>query len=149
MKIALAASAGGHLTELDILLPKEVLERNEIIRFTEKTERTISLKEKTYFFKPLGYNPFSYILPIFRCFKILRNERPGLLITTGAEIGLVAIIASRILGIKTVFIGIAGNPITPSLDGKFSYLFSNIFLVQYPELKEKYGKKAKYLGGLI
>ncbi|NCN98858.1 hypothetical protein COU62_03800 [Candidatus Pacearchaeota archaeon CG10_big_fil_rev_8_21_14_0_10_35_219] len=149
MKIIFAASAGGHLTELLMIANKKVIGKNDKIILSEKTDRTKNLSGKVYFFEALGYNPVKYILPLLRCMKILKREKVKLILTTGAEVGLVAIIAGRLLGIKSVFIEIAGNPKTPSLGGRMAYLFSNVFLVQYPELAKKFGRKAKYVGGII
>lgn len=148
MTIALAASAGGHLTEIKLLFSTKVTGKRKIIYLTEKTPSTIKMKN-VFFFPPIEYNPFSYILPILRCRNILRKNKVSLLATTGAEIGLVALIAAKSLGIKTMHIEIAGNPLRPSLGSRLSYPFADIFLVQFPELVNKYGKKAKFVGGII
>jgi len=148
MKIVLASSAGGHLTELFELLPQD-LNKDKFVIFTEKNDRTSKLKNKTYFFKPLLYNPFPYFPALLRCIKILRKENVNVLVTNGAEIGLPAIIAAKFLGIKTIYIDISAAATIRTLAGKFSYPFSDIFLVQYPEMARHYGKRAKYVGGIV
>ncbi len=149
MKIGIAASFGGHVTELQNILTKEVLGKSSLIYFTEESSRTKNMKEKVYFFKPLGYNPFPYFTALLKSINILRKEKISLLITNGAEIALPTIIASKILGIKTIYLDIAAAATVPTKAGKLSYFFSDIFLVQYPHMAHHYGKKARYVGGVI
>ena len=149
MKICFAASAGGHLTELQIIFPNEVLGDRETIILTERSSRTECLKERKYFFKHLGYNPFAYLPEIFKCMRVLKWEKVDVVITTGAEIGLVALIAANFLGLKTIFIETITRVKTPTLTGRFSYPFSTLFLTQNPGMDKMYGPKAKYVGGII
>jgi len=148
-KIIFAGSAGGHITELFAILNKEVIGDSEVIVLTEETERTKSFKGENYFFKPMGYNPFRYIPALFRCLYIFRKEKINLVITNGAEIGLPSVIAAKILRIPTIFIDISAAASVPHLAGKLCYPFSDYFLIQYPDMKKHYGKRAKYVGGII
>ena len=148
MKIAFAASAGGHLTQIQKIFTKDVIRKNETILLTEKSKKTEKIPE-TYFFQPLGYNPFKYFMALIDCIRIFKKEKVKLAITTGAEIGLVAMIAGKIIGIKTIFIETVIRVKTPTLAGRFSYPFSDIFLVQNETMKERYGKRARYEGGII
>lgn len=148
MKIAIAASFGGHLTELQMILNKEVLGNNQTFILTEKSSRTQKIKN-AYYFRPLGNNVFLYPAALFKCIKIFRKEKPSLLITNGAEIGLPAIIAAKLLRLKTIYLDISAAATIPTMAGKLCYYFSDIFLVQYPEMAKHYGKKARYEGGVI
>jgi UDP-N-acetylglucosamine:LPS N-acetylglucosamine transferase len=148
IKIGLVGSAGGHLTELQEIFTKEVIEDNEIIIFTESNERTRKLKEKTYLLNVLRYNPLPYIPELFKCINILRKEKIDLIISNGAEVGMPVIIAAKILGIKTIYLDISAAAAVPTLAGKFSYPFSDFFFVQYPKMAKYYGKRAKYVGGV-
>lgn len=149
MKIIFAGSAGGHITELFAILNKDVLGDSEIIVFTEKTERTIKFKNKKYFFMPMGYNPFLYVPSLIKSIFILKKEKIDLVVTNGAEIGVPSVIAAKILGIKSIFIDISAAASVPHLAGKFCYPFVDYFLIQYPDMKKHYGKKAIYAGGIL
>ncbi len=148
MKIAFAVSAGGHLTQIQTIFTKEVIGNNEFIFLTEKNKKTEKMK-KAYFFNPLGYNPLAYLPALIKCIKIFKKERIKMIITTGAEIGLVAVIAGKLLRIKTIFIETIIRVKTPTLAGKLSYYFSDIFLVQNKGMERFYGKRALYKGGII
>ncbi|MDP1695953.1 MAG: PssD/Cps14F family polysaccharide biosynthesis glycosyltransferase [archaeon] len=149
MKIAFAASAGGHLTQIETIFTKRVIGDNKFIMLTEKNSKTEKLPYKTYFFEQLNKNPLKYFLALIRCIKILKKEKIKLVITTGAEIGLVSMIAGKLLGIKTIFIETIIRVKNPTLSGRLSYPFSDIFLVQNKGMEKHYGKRAKYVGGII
>ena len=149
MKIAFAASAGGHLTQIQTIFTKDVIGGNEHIVLTEKNSKTKNLPGKNYFFKPLVYNPIDYFLAVIKYVRIFQKEKVGLVITTGAEIGIPAMIAGKLLGIRTVFIDTIIRVKTPTLTGKICYPFSDIFLVQNKGMEKCYGRRAKYVGGII
>ncbi|MFH1802116.1 MAG: capsular biosynthesis protein [archaeon] len=149
MKIALVASEGGHLTQARTIFSEEVIGNNEAIYFTERNPKTEKLPGKKYFFKEVGYNPFNYPYAILKCLLIFKREKPSVVITTGADIGLVGMIAGKLLGIKTIFIDTIIRVKTPTWAGKLSYPFSDIFLVQIPGMEKHYGKRARYVGGIV
>ena len=149
MKIAFAASAGGHLTQIQTIFTKDVIGNSEYITLTEKNSKTKNLPGQNYFFKPLAYNPIDYLLAVIKCIHIFREEKVGLVVTTGAEIGIPAVVAGRFLGIKTVFIDTVIRVKTPTLTGKICYPFSDIFLVQNKGMERCYGRRARYAGGII
>jgi len=149
MKIAFATPGGGHLTEIQKIFTNDVIDNNEIIYLTEESKRTKKLKEKTYFLKSLENNPLDYLPALINCIKILRKEKVKIIITTGGEIALPAIIAGWLLGLKTIFIESVTRIKMPALAGRLCYPFSKIFLVQNLETLPYYGKKAKYFGGIV
>ncbi len=151
LKIAFAASAGGHLSQIEKIFTKEVTGDIDEIFLTEENEKTKKLAQskKFYFFNPLGYNPIRYFFALLKCIKLFKKEKVDMIITTGAEIGLVSVIAGKFLGKKTVFIDTVIRVKTPTLAGKMSYPFSDVFLVQNPGMERLYGKRAKYRGGII
>jgi len=150
MKIALIASDGGHLTQIQTLFTKEVLGGNESLIITNRNKKTEEIPGKKYLFgDDPGYNPFKYPKFIMACYKILKKEGVSLVITTGAEIGLCSMIAAKMLGIKTVFIETIIRVKTPTWAGRLSYPFADVFLVQNKDMKKYYGRRAIYRGGII
>lgn len=149
MKIAFAASPGGHLTQIQTIFTKEIIGNNNFIILTERNKKTEKLPDKVYFFEPIDNNPLKFFIALLKCIKILKKEKVKVIITTGAEIGLVSVMAGRLLDIKTIFIESIIKVKTPTLTGKISYHFSDIFLVQNKEVEKYYGKKARYEGGII
>ena len=158
MRIAFVSSQGGHLGQIKIIFPNEVINGHYAILITEKNNEDLSPKEKifnnkyrTYFFKKdyLRFNILKYIETLFKLMKIYKREKINLVVTNGAQISVPAVLGAKLFGIKTIFIDTFIRVKTPNWSARFSYPFSDIFLVQHKNMMEKYGKKARYEGSVL
>ena len=147
MKIALVCNMGGHLSEMLFLM--EAFEDHDVIFFTYEDPRIKQLKYKKYLMENIGTNIWKMLKMFFKTFKILRKERPDLIVSTGSEIAIPSFILARLMSIKTIYIESWCRVKTKSRTGRILYYFSNVFLVQWSNLLKKYGKKARYEGGVI
>ena len=147
MKIALVCSQGGHLTEMLLLL--KAFEKQDIFFITYKNSLKNQTKYPTYQTENIGTNLNKMIKSFIQIFKILRKEKPDIIISTGAEIAIPSIILAKFMRIKTIYIESWCRIKTKSGAGRILYFFSDIFLVQWPELTKIYGKKAIYKGAVI
>ena len=147
MKIALVCSPGGHLTEMLFLI--EAFDGHNFFFITHKNPRTKQLKYKKYFIVDIGTDIRKMANAFFQTFIILKKEKPDLIVSTGSEIAIPAIILARFIKIKSVYIETWTRVKTKSGTGRILYYFSNHFLVQWPDLIKKYGKKARYEGAVI
>ena len=146
-KIALICSHGGYLTETLYLL--EAFLGHEIFFITYEDFRTNNIDYDTYLLENIGINPLKMSKAFLQISKILYKEKPDMVVSTGTEIAIPAFIISKFLKINTIFIESWCRVKTKSATGRILYPFSDLFLVQWPELLEKYGKKAKYRGVVI
>lgn len=147
MKIALVCSQGGHLTEMLFLI--EAFEGHEIFFITYKNPRTSQFKYRKYLIDDIGTDIKKMAKAFFKIFTILKKEKPDIIISTGSEIGIPSIILARLIRIKTIYIESWCRVKTKSGTGRILYYFSDHFLVQWPDLVKKYGKKARYQGAVI
>ena len=147
MKIALVCNMGGHLSEMLFLM--EAFENHDVIFFTYEDPRIKQLKYRKYLMENIGTNIWKMLKMFFKTFKILRKERPDLIVSTGSEIAIPSFILARFMSIKTIYIESWCRVKTKSGTGRILYYFSNVFLVQWSNLLKKYGKKARYEGGVI
>ena len=147
MKLALVCSHGGHLTEIMYLL--DAFEGHDTFFITYNNFRTKNLEQKKYLLENIGTSPFKMFKSFFQIGKILLKEKPDTIISTGSEIAIPTFIIAKILGIKTIFIESWCRVKTKSGTGKIVYYLSDLFLVQWPELIELYGRKAKYVGAVV
>ena len=85
---------------------------------------------------------------MFLAFKILKEERPRVLISTGAGVAVPFIIVAKIKKIKTVYIESLGRINELSLSGRLVYKLVDKIFVQWPGLAEKY-KKCEYYGQVL
>ncbi|MBE0481780.1 MAG: capsular biosynthesis protein [Dehalococcoidia bacterium] len=146
MKICLICSHGGHLTQMLHLM--EAFEGHETFFVTYRSERTRNLARR-YLLDYIGTNPLKMAKAALATLIILLKERPTLIVSTGSEIAIPAFYLARLMGIKSIFIETWTRILGPSGTGRLVYPVSNVFLVQWPALLARYGKKARYEGAVI
>jgi beta-1,4-N-acetylglucosaminyltransferase len=147
MNIALVCSHGGHLTEMLQLM--EAFEGNSIFFITYDSPRTLDLCYKKYLLRNIGTSFSKMAVAFYETVRILLKEKPDIIVSTGSEIAIPAFYIAKLFRIKTVFIESWCRVNIPSGTGKLVYSISDVFLVQWPQLLEAYGPKAKYIGAII
>ena len=147
MKIMLVCNNGGHLNEMLFLM--EAFEGHDVFFIIYDDPRAKQLKYKKYVMESIGTNSWKMLKGFFKTIKILKKERPNLIISTGSEIAIPSFILARFLKIKTIYIESWCRVKTRSGTGRILYYFSNVFLVQWENLLKKYGRKARFEGGVI
>ena len=146
LKICLTCSHGGHLTEM--LQLAEAFEGHNVFYFCYDADTTQRL-ENAYRVPNMARNPIEFLKNLVRVFKIFRAERPDLIVSTGAEIAIPVILVSRLFGAASIYIECGAQVTTPSTTGRLMYRLANQFYVQWPELRNAYGPRARYHGSLI
>ncbi len=160
MNIAFVASQGGHSGQIGIIFTPKVLGNNLVIFISENAkvtsaftvkERSFQKKWRTYLFRKdyLSLYPWRYVQEVFQLRSIFKKEQIDCLVTNGAQISLPACIAAQLLGIKVVFLDTVIRVKTPNWSARACYYLSNLFLVQHPSMAVRYGKKARYEGGIL
>ncbi len=147
MKIAIVCSHGGHLTQMLYLM--EAFKGNDIIIITYDSKRTRELEQKKYLVKNIGYNPVKMFFAAIVFFRIFLEYRPDLIVSNGSEIAIPALYIGKLLAAKIIFIESWARVNNPSLTGRIVYPVADHFLVQWPQLLTKYGKRAVYEGAII
>lgn len=87
-------------------------------------------------------------LVLLRCIKIIFKEKPDIVISTGAAAGCMTCFLAKIMGAKIVWIDSITNVEKISLSGRMVRYIADLFLVQWPELMNKY-KRVEFAGTLI
>lgn len=105
--------------------------------------------DKRYLLSNIGTNPFRMAIAFAKIWRILRRERPDVIVSTGAEIAIPAFYLAKVLGIKTIFIEAWTRVYRPTGTGRLVYPVAHVFLVQWEELLTAYGEKAKYEGPVL
>jgi beta-1,4-N-acetylglucosaminyltransferase len=149
MKLCLVCSHGGHLTEMLELIT--AFEGHELFFVTYQSERVKELMEHypVYALRNIGVNPFLLLSSLPAAWSILRREQPHVVVSTGSEIALPFFMLAKLLSIRTVYIELCCRVTSPSRTGKLLYPIADTFLVQWPQLIDVYGAKARYEGGLL
>lgn len=146
MKLLLVCNPGGHFSTMMglrnfwsayprewVTYPKfdtQKLSGEELVHWVEMQEARMLWKACVNFVK---------------AFYILRKSKPDLVLSTGASLAVPFILASKLFGIKTVFIESITRSSGLSLTGRLVYKLVDEFYVQWPECVECY-PKAQYRG---
>lgn len=149
MKICLVGSSGGHLTHLEML--KDIWSENERFWVTfDKEDANAKLKsEKVYHcYYPTNRNMKNLIKNTFLAIKVLKNEKPDVIISSGAAVAVPFFYIGKMLGAKTVFIEVFDRIDAGTLTGKMVYPITDLFVVQWEEMKKIY-PKAINIGGIF
>ena len=150
IKICLAASAGGHMSQL---LKISSAWQGKDVFFVTTTEVLKKKLEKQARACVVGesnrQNAFKVLKVIWKCFKLIVSERPKVVISTGAAHGCIICYISKVFcRSKIVWIDSITNVKQPSLSGRLVRPIADLYLLQWPELAEKY-PKAEYAGCII
>ncbi len=137
-KVCLACSAGGHLSEM--LQLKDFYSRYEhfFITFRRTDTESLAGKEIVSFAERPGRNPLATAKCFLQCLLTINREKPDLVVSTGADLGIIACIAGKLLGRKIVFIESFCRPLKPGVSGRIAYLFVDLFIYQWEELRKFY-----------
>ena len=149
IKICLVGSSGGHLTHL-YQLKKFWENKNRFwVTFDKEDARSILENEKVYnCYYPTNRNLKNLIKNTFVALKVLRKEKPDIIISSGAAIAVPFFYLGKIFGAKTVYIEVFDRIDKPTLTGKLVYPVTDKFIVQWEEKKKVY-KKAENFGSIF
>lgn len=151
MKILFVASSGGHLEEISQLkrIAQEydnalVTEENgfEVRNFGNRQYFVSQINRKEILFLP------KFIRLFFRAHRILKIEKPDVVITTGALIAYPFCVLEKKRHGKVVYIESFARVKEPSLSGKLLHKHADLFIVQWEDMLE-YFPDAVLGGGIF
>ena len=149
MKICLVGSSGGHLAHLNMLKPFWSREDRFWVTFDKEDARSILKDEKMYpCYFPTNRNLKNLIKNTFLAIRILRKERPDVIISSGAAVAVPFFYLGKLFGAKTVYIEVFDRMDKPTVTGKLMYPVTDKFIVQWEEMKKVY-PKAINLGSIF
>ena len=149
MKICLVGSSGGHLAHLNMLKPFWSREDRFWVTFDKEDARSILKYEKMYPCNfPTNRNLKNLIKNTFLAIRILRKERPDIIISSGAAVAVPFFYIGKLFGAKTVYIEVFDRIDKPTVTGKLVYPVTDKFIVQWEEMKKVY-PKAINLGSIF
>lgn len=149
MKICLVGSSGGHLAHLNMLKPLWSEEERFWVTFDKEDARSILKDEKMYpCYFPTNRNIKNLIRNTFLAIKILKKEKPDVIISSGAAVAVPFFFIGKLFGAKTVYIEVFDRIDKPTVTGKLVYPITDKFIVQWEEMKKVY-PKAINLGSIF
>ncbi|MHC4568330.1 MAG: hypothetical protein ACYTE3_21520, partial [Planctomycetota bacterium] len=91
--------------------------------------------------------PARVVRVLVRCIKILFREKPDVVISTGAAAGCMLCLLGKMSHAKVVWIDSITNVERISLSGRMVRRIADLFLVQWPDLVNRY-EKVEFAGAL-
>ena len=151
LKICFVASSGGHWEEL--LRLKDISVGHDAVYVTERGEQSrTSELNNVYVVPKINRHEKGFLVHFWKLFleakKILKQEKPDVVITTGALIAFPFCVIAKLRKRKIVYIESFARVHDKSLTGKWVYPIADLFLVQWEEMLKCY-PKGKYVGGIF
>ena len=134
-KVLVATSAGGHWVQMRRLLP--AFDGCDLVFAGVATRLDADLGPARYY--PLRNvsrsDPLGFLVIAWQLVRLVRRERPDVVVSTGAAPGLMAIaVAKLVAGSRTVWIDSIANSERLSLSGRLVRPVADARLVQWPHL---------------
>lgn len=149
LKICFVGSSGGHLTHLYMLKPFFENKDRFWVTFNKEDANSILENEKKYYCHfPTNRNLKNLIKNIFLAIKVLKKEKPNLIISSGAAVAVPFFYVGKLFGAKLVYIEVFDRIDKPTMTGKLVYPITDKFVVQWEEMKKVY-PKAINLGSIF
>lgn len=150
-KICLVSSSGGHWEELMCLKP--ISEKYDSFFVTEQGGQAVESKLSNIYMLPqINRHEKKFAIHFIRLFfeanRILKKEKPNVVISTGALLAFPFCILVKLRGGKVIYIESFARIKDSSMTGRIVYKFADLFLVQWESMLKVY-PKAKYVGGIF
>lgn len=119
------------------------------VTFNKEDSRSILENEKKYWcYFPTNRNIKNLIKNTFLAIKILRKEKPDLIISTGAAPAIPFFYLGKLFGAKLIYIEVFDRIDKYTVTGKIVYPITDKFIVEWDEMKKVY-PKAINLGSIF
>ena len=149
MKVALICSSGGHLLQLYQLKPW--WEKHERLWVTFEKPDSVSLlngEAVSWAYHPTTRNLVNMLRNLALAWRVLRKNRPDLVVSSGAGVAFPFFVLARLLRMKTVYVEVYDRIDSPTLTGKLCYPLSNLFLLQWEDQRRFY-PRGQVIGRLL
>lgn len=119
------------------------------ITTTEVVRDTLQEEGKVYVVGESNHQqPLRVVRAFIKCVRVVLFEKPDVVISTGASVGCMVCVLSKMLGAKIIWVDSITNVEKISLSGRMVRYIADLFLVQWPKLTKKY-KRVQFAGTLI
>lgn len=139
MKVMLVASAGGHLAQLLALDSAwEHHERSWATFKLPEVESALEGEKVHWVHFPTTRNIPNAVRNVGVAWKALREDRPDVVISTGAAVSVPFFMIAKLLGIRTVFIEAYDRITMPTMSARMCYPLCDLFAVQWDEQRQAF-----------
>lgn len=147
--LLLVGSSGGHLAQLVALRPWWGPRRRTWVTFrTPDAQSQLEGERAWWAYHPTTRNLWHALRNLGLAFRVLRRERPDVVVSTGAGVAVPFFVAARIMRVPTVYIEVFDRIDSRSLTGRLCRPLSSLFCVQWEQQRVLY-PDAEVIGPLL
>ena len=149
MKLLLVCSSGGHLLLLHHLRPWWEKHDRSWVTFDKTDARSLLEGERLdWAHHPTQRNIPNLLRNLRLAWRVLRRERPDVLVSTGAGVAFPFFVLAKPLGIKTVYVEAYERMDRASLTGRLCYPICDLMVLQWEEQRRFY-PRGELVGALL
>lgn len=149
LKVCLVGSSGGHLTHLYMLKDFWGDKDRVWVTFDKEDANSLLESEKVYYcYYPTNRSIKALVKNIKIAWKVLRSEKPDLIVSSGAAVAVPFFYLGKLFGAKLIYVEVFDRINSGTLTGKLVYPIADKFIVQWEEMKKVY-PKAINLGSIF
>ncbi len=149
VNVLFVTSAGGHLAQLVQLAPWWRGTRRAWVTFDLEDARSLLAGERVHHaYHPTTRNIPNLLRNLLLAVRVLRRERPDVIISTGAGVALPFFVLGKLRGCRTVYIEVVDRIETSTMTGRLCHPFTDVFAVQWEEQLPLYAN-AELVGRLL
>ena len=115
------------------------------VTFDKEDARSLLKDEKMYpCYFPTNRNIKNLIRNTFLAIRVLKKEKPDLIISSGAAVAVPFFYLGKMVGAKLIYIEVFDRIDKPTMTGKMVYPIVDKFIVQWEEMKKVYPKAVNF-----
>jgi UDP-N-acetylglucosamine:LPS N-acetylglucosamine transferase len=145
----LVSSSGGHLLQLFRLKPWWSRHRRTWVTFRgPDSESMLEGEDVAWAHHPTTRNVPNLIRNLVLAWALVRQQRPDVVVSSGAGVALPFFVLGRLYGARTVYVEVYDRIDLPTLTGRLCYPLSHLFLLQWEEQRRFY-PRGRLIGRLL
>lgn len=139
MRLLLVCSSGGHFKGLHQLQAFWKRHQRSWVTFDSATTRAgLEGEPVTWAHSPTNRNLPNLIRNALLSWRLLRRQKPDVILSTGAGVAVPFLILGKLLGCRTVFVESITRIETLSLSARLALPFLDVLYVHWPQLQARY-----------
>lgn len=139
MHLLLVCSSGGHLSQLHVLSRCWDQHSKHWVSFaTDHGRALLADADVTWAYHPTTRNIPNLLRNLVLAARVLRRERPDVVVSTGAGVAFPFFVLARLFGARTAYLEVYDRVDSRTLTGRLCAPFSDVFLLQWPEQQTVY-----------
>lgn len=109
------------------------------VTFDKEDANSVLAGERVYHcFFPTNRNLKNAVRNTLLAVRVLRKERPDLIVSSGAAVAVPFFLVGKLFGAKTVYVEVFDRVDAPTLTGRLVRRITDLFVVQWPEMEAVY-----------